>query len=374
MNNGLLYHDEKQSNSFQGGAQVTVYVGVDLHSNNNYIGIVNQANEVLFKKRLANDLDTVLSVLEPFREDMAGVVVESTFNWYWFVDGLMDNGYKVHLANPAAIQQYEGLKNIDDKRSALWLANMLRLGILPTGYIYPKEERPVRDLLRKRLHLVRHRSSHILSIKNIMSRSLGMSMKSDEVKKLDEARIRTLFPAEELFLSVNASATIMHGLTREITRIEKAVLARVKLRKEFRGLLMLPGIGDILGLTVMLEAGDIRRFPEVGDYSSYCRCVRSTRTSNGKSTGIGNRKNGNKYLSWAYVEAANFAKRYYPIVNRYYQKKLSETNEAVAIKAISNKLARASYYILRDQAIYDEKKLFGGRAEPVSGLVNNRRG
>jgi len=103
MNNGLLYHDEKQINSFQGGAQVTVYVGVDVHSNNNYIGIVNQANEVLFKKRLANDLGTVLSVLEPFREDMAGVVVESTFNWYWFVDGLMDNGYKVHLANPAAI-------------------------------------------------------------------------------------------------------------------------------------------------------------------------------------------------------------------------------------------------------------------------------
>jgi len=353
---------------------MTVYVGVDLHSNNNYIGIVNQANEVVFKKRLVNDLDAVLSVLEPFREDMAGVVVESTFNWYWFVDGLMDNGYKVHLANPAAIQQYEGLKNIDDKRSALWLANMLRLGILPTGYIYPKEERPVRDLLRKRLQLVRHRSSHILSIKNIMSRSLGMSMKSDEVKKLTENKVKELFPEEHLFLAVNASATIMRGLTCEITRIEKAVLAKTKLRKEFCGLLMLPGIGDILGLTVMLEAGDIRRFPEVGDYSSYCRCVRSIRTSNGKSTGTGNRKNGNKYLAWAYVEAANIAKRYYPIVDRYYQKKLAQTNQAVAIKAISNKLARASYYILRDQVAYDEKKLFGGRAEPVKGLVDNRKG
>ena len=188
---------------------MTVYVGVDLHSNNNYVGIVNQANEVLFKKRLANDLDTVLSVLEPFRNDVAGIAVESTFNWYWFVDGLMDNGYKVHLANPAAIQQYEGLKNIDDKRSAFWLANMLRLGILPTGYIYPKEERPIRDLLRKRLHLVRHRSSHILSIKNIMSRSLGLPMKSDEVKKLSESEVKKLFPEEYLFLSVNASVTIM---------------------------------------------------------------------------------------------------------------------------------------------------------------------
>ena len=352
---------------------MTVYVGVDLHSNNNYVGIVNEDNGVLFKKKLPNDLGTVLSVLEPFRKDMAGIAVESTFNWYWFVDGLMDNGYKVHLANPAAIQQYEGLKNIDDKRSALWLANMLRLGILPTGYIYPKEERPTRDLLRKRLHLVRHRTSHILSIKNILSRNLGIQMKSDDVKRLDEKQVKLLFPEEYLFLSVNASVTIMRQLTYQIEQIEKAVLAKARLRKEFHGLLSLPGIGDILGLTIMLEAGDIRRFPEVGDYSSYCRCVRSTRSSNGKSKGEGNRKNGNAYLSWAYVEAANIARRYYPVIDRYYQKKLSKTNKAVAIKAISNKLARATYYVLRDQVAYDEKKLFGGKAEPVTGLASNQK-
>jgi len=347
---------------------VKLYVGVDLHSNNNYVGIVNEANEALFRKKLPNDLLKVLSVLEPFRKDVAGIAVESTFNWYWFVDGLMENGYTVHLANPAAIQQYEGLKNIDDERSALWLANLLRLGILPTGYIYPKEERPVRDLLRKRLHLVRHRSSHILSIKNIMSRSLGFTMRGDEVKKLTEKDVKTLFPDEALFLSVNASATIMRHLTYQIDHIEKAILSRAKLKEEFHGLLSLPGIGDILALTIMLEVGDIRRFPEVGDYASYCRCVKSTRLSNGKSKGEGNRKNGNRYLSWAYVEAANIAKRYYPIINRYYQKKMAKTNMTVAIKAISNKLARATYYVLRDQAVYDETRLFGGKAEPMTGV------
>ena len=122
---------------------MTLYVGVDLHSNNNYVGIVDEDNRPLFRKKLPNDLGKILSVLEPFRNDVAGIVVESTFNWYWFVDGLMDNGYKVHLANPAAIKQYNGLKNVDDKRSALFLADLLRLGILPRGYIYPKEERPV---------------------------------------------------------------------------------------------------------------------------------------------------------------------------------------------------------------------------------------
>jgi transposase len=347
---------------------MTVYVGVDLHSNNNYVGIVDQANTVLFKRKLPNNLDTVLSVLEPFRNDVAGIVVESTFNWYWFVDGLMDNNYTVHLANPSAIQQYKGLKSVDDKKSALWLANLLRLGILPTGYIYPKEERPIRDLLRKRLHLVRHRSSHVLSIKNIMSRSLGIQMRGDEVKKLDEHHVRALFTDEHLFLSVNASVTIMRHLTTQISEIEKAVLAKAKLKDEFKGLLALPGVGTILGLTIVLEAGNIKRFPEVGDYSSYCRCVKSTRTSNGKNIGKGNSKNGNAYLSWAYVEAANIAKRYYPAINRYYQKKLSQTNNVVAIKAISNKLARASYYVLRDQVVYDEMKLFGGKAEPGSGV------
>jgi transposase len=332
---------------------MTLYVGVDLHSNNNYLGIVDRENKTVFRKKLPNDLSKVLSVLEPFRSDVAGIAVESTFNWYWFVDGLMDNGYKVHLANPAAIQQYNGLKNIDDKRSALFLADLLRLGILPTGYIYPKEERPVRDLLRKRLQLVRQRTSHILSIKNILSRSLGMHMKSDDVKKLDEQHVRTLFHDPHLFLAVNASLTIMRGLAGEITSIERAVLKQAKLKKEFQGLLTLPGVGDILGLTIMLEAGDIRRFKQVGNYSSYCRCVQSTRTSNGKMKG-----EGNKYLSWAYVEAAHIAKRYYEPIAKYYRRKVAKTNEAVAIKAISNKLARASYYIIRDQVAYDEVKLF----------------
>jgi len=347
---------------------MTLYVGVDLHSNNNYIGVVDQANEVLFQKRLPNDLEKVLAVLEPFKKDVEAVAVESTFNWYWFVDGMMENGYTVRLANPSAIQQYEGLKNIDDKRSALWLANLLRLGILPVGYIYPKETRPLRDLLRKRLHLVRHRSSHILSVKNIISRSLAMKMRSEDVKKLDERHVRMLFPEERLFLAVNASVKIIRTLSGEIEGIEEVVVREAKLRKEFKGLLSLPGIGQILALTIMFEVGDIRRFPKVGDYSSYCRCVASTRSSNGKKKGEGNRKNGNKYLSWAYVEATHAAKRFYPIIHGYHQKKMSQTNKAVAVKAISNKLARASYYIMRDQAVYDEKKLFGGRADPETGV------
>ena len=335
-----------------------LYAGIDLHANSSHLGILNEDNRIVFKRKLTNDLGKVLAILEPFRHETEGVVVESTFNWYWLVDGLMDHGYRVHLANPAAIQQYEGLKHIDDQRDALWLANLLRLGILPEGYIYPKQDRPVRDLLRKRLQLVRHRTSHILSIQNIVSRSLGLRIRSNDVKRLDEDWTRDLFQEEYLFLAVDTSAGIIRYLGDRIKRIEAVVKSRVKLRKEFEGLLTLPGVGDILGLTIMLEVGDVGRFAEVGNYSSYCRCVRSTRISNGKTKGQGNRKNGNKYLSWAYVEAANFAIRSYPVVRRYYQPKAAKTNGVVAIKAISHKLSRASYYIMRDQVGYDANKLF----------------
>ncbi len=335
-----------------------LYAGIDLHANSHYVGIIDEENRILFRHKIANDLRNTLSFLKPFQKEMEGVVVESTFNWYWLVDGLMDHGYRVHLANPSAIQQYEGLKHSDDERDALWLANLLRLGILPEGYIYPKQERPVRDLLRKRLQLVRHRTSHILSIQNIVSRSLGIRMTSNEVKGLDEGQVGELFKEEHLFLAVRSSIGVMRYLGEKIKQIEGVVKSRVKIRQEFEKLLRLPGVGQILGLTIMLEVGDIGRFAEVGHYASYCRCVRSTRVSNGRAKGEGNRKNGNKYLAWAYVEAAHFAIRDYPEVNRYYHRKVAGTNKVVAIKAVSHKLARASYYIMRDQVEYDPNKLF----------------
>ncbi len=335
-----------------------LYAGVDLHSNNSWIGIMDRNNKRILRKRVPNDLSEILDVLRPYHKNVAGIAVESTFNWYWLVDGLMDNGYNVHLANPSAIKQYEGLKHSDDEREAFHLAHLLKLGILPEGYIYPKEERPVRDLLRKRLQLVRQKTSHILSFKNLVSRNLGIKITSNEIKKLTEADVEAMFKDKYLVMAGKANIATMRFLKERITEIEKAVLKKAKLRKEYHKLLTVPGIGKILALTIMLETGDIARFPEVGNYASYCRCVNSVRISNGKSKGEGNRKNGNKYLSWAYVEAANFAIRGYPYVRSYYQRKAAKTNNIVAIKAVSHKLARASYYVIKNQEEFNPKKIF----------------
>lgn len=334
------------------------YAGIDLHSSNNFVGVINSKDKRLYGKRHSNRLEDVLRALDPFKESLKGVVVESTFNWYWLVDGLQENGYQVHLANPSAIKQYEGMKHTDDQWDSFWLAHMYRLNLLAEGYIYPKQHRAVRDLLRRRLLFVQQRTTQILSLQSMISRNLGFKMSNNEIKKLTANDIEKLFDCPNLvFMATNSWATI-EFLKHIIRGIEKRVMSQVKLRKEFTMLLTMPGIGKILALTIMLEVGDIGRFPTVGDYSSYCRCVESKRISNGKKKGENNKKNGNKYLAWAYVEAANFAKRYCPKAQRFYQSKEAKTKNVVAIKALSNKISRASYYIMRDQVAFDEDKLF----------------
>ena len=261
------------------------YAGIDLHSTNNYIGIINDKDQRLFKKRMANNLDVIIPALEPFQQDLHGIVVESTYNWYWLVDGLQDHGYTIHLANPSAIKQYEGLKHTDDKWDSFWLAHLLRLDILPEGYVYPKEERPVRDLLRRRTMLVRQRVTHILSLQSMITRNLGINMSGNAIKKLTGDDAEELFKDPCLVLAATNNISVMKFLKEKIRLIEQTVLSRVKLRKEFAPLLTLPGIGKILSLTIMLEVDNINRFPKVGNYSSYSRCVKSERISNGKKKG-----------------------------------------------------------------------------------------
>lgn len=334
------------------------YCGIDLHSTNSYVAVLDESDRVVAERRLANDLGVIAGFLEPYRSAMAGVAVESIYNWYWLVDGLMGAGYPVHLANPSAIKQYEGLKSTDDKWDSFWLAHMKRLGILPEGYIYPKENRPIRDLLRRRMLFVRQRTAQILSFQTMVSRLTGSKMAVKQVKQLKACDLTELFESEHTLLIAQEQIETIGFLTQTIRRIEKRVESEMKLKKAFEVLLTMPGIGKILGLTIMLEVGDIGRFEKVGNYTSYCRCVSSTRESNGKKKGTGNRKNGNKYLSWAYVEAANFSKRFCPHAQKYYQRKAAKTKNVVAIKALGHKLARASYYMMRDGVPYDPGMLF----------------
>jgi transposase len=286
--------------------------------------------------------------------------VESTYNWYWLVDGLMEVGYTVKLVNTAAVKIYEGLKYTGDEHDARHLAHLLRLGLLPTGYIYPKEERGVRDLLRKRSQLVRSRTAHILSLQNLVSRNTGKGISVEGIRELtDETMGGFCGGNAERTLAMQSTLAVIRCLQEQIRRLEKTVLTQAKLNPAFEKLLTIDGIGKVLGMTIMYEAGTMDRFQKVGHFASYARCVDSRRLSNGKKKGEGNAKNGNKYLGWAFVEAAHFGARWNEKIRRFYQRKKAKANGIVATKAVAHKLARACYHVLKDQVPFDAERAFG---------------
>lgn len=336
-----------------------LYSAIDLHSNNSHVAIIDDQQNRVFYGKLSNDAKLIANAFAPYRERLKGIVIESTFNWYWLADLLTEKGYSVHLANPCGIRKYSGLKHADDKHDAFWLAQMLALNILPEGYIYPKEDRPLRDLLRKRSHLVKIRTSLVLSLQNIVVRNRGVKIRSNDLRMLTQDPVAELLKdQEELALAGRASKETIDFLTRQIQRIEAAVRRKAVLKEPFSKLLTLPGVGDILGMTILLETGPIERFKAVGHYVSYCRKVTSHWTSNEKTKGKGNTKNGNRYLSWAFSEAADHARQTHEPSRNFYNRKLSQTNASVAHNALAHKLARAGYYIMRDNVQFEEAKMF----------------
>jgi len=336
-----------------------LYAGIDLHSNNSVVCVIDEQDRVVAEKRLPNEIEGIVVLLAAFKRALVGVVVESTFNWYWLVDGLMAAGFRVHLAHPAAIVQYEGLKRTGDAHDARWLAHLLRLKILREGYIYPRQARGVRDLMRRRMQLVQSRSRQLLAMQTQLMRSTGRSLSSAQLKGTQAAaQLEGLVDDANVASALRANLAVAQALSGEIERLEREILAQVRLAAQFEPLLSVPGIGKILGLCIMLETGEIERFAKVGNFASYARCVDSERVSNGKKKGEGNAKCGNRYLAWAFVEAAHFAVRYNARIKRFYERKAAKTNPMVAIKAVAHKLARAAYHVMRTHERFEEARAF----------------
>jgi transposase len=254
--------------------------------------------------------------------------------------------------------QYSGIKYTDDEDAAAWLANLLRLGILSEGHIYPKEKRGIRELLRKRLILVRQQTAILLGIQGMITRYENVTLATNKIKELNPEKELELIKDEDVRFAAQSQHKVLKCVMREIETLEQKILTKIKSDPQYLRLQGIPGIGTILGMTILLETGEIRRFKSAGNYSSYCHCVESKRISNEKQKGVNNRKNGNAYLCWAFIEASNHAIKNYSEVKKYYQRKLNKTIRVVALKAIANKLSKACYFILRDGVKFDMNRLF----------------
>ena len=335
-----------------------LYGGADLHGNNVFLALCDVKGNVVFKKRVKANLESVNAALEPYWPRIKTLAVESTYNWYWFVDGLREQGRDIRLANPAKMEQYSGIKSTDDASDACWLAEQVRLGILPECYIYPKEVRPIRDALRRRQLFVRQRTQSYLSLDSFLARHGLESPGITKVKEWTNEEVKALNLEGFDLLQVNSLLQSVQRSDELAHQMEESVLAVADKSKDFERLQQVPGIGTILGLTILLESGPFERFANAGRYASYCRAVKTQCTSNGKKKGRNNGKNGNPYLAWAFVEAAVHAARHYPAITAWYERKKRRRNTAVALKALACKLAKAVWHVMNGKE-FDEKMLFG---------------
>ena len=274
------------------------------------------------------------------------------------MDSLRAHSYPVKLANPAQIDQYSGIKHADDKNDAFFLAELQRLGILPTGHIYDPVLRPVRDLLRRRMSLVHQRTALLLSFKSLYARTTGQTMSLSRLKSMEMAEAKRLYEHPANCLIAKIQKEHIEQLDRSLETIEKAVLQSARELPCYDKLNTLPGIGRILAMTITMEVGQISRFKTPGDFASYCRTVESRRMSNGKKKGDNNQKCGNKYLAWAFVVAANFAKRYDEPCRKWFDRKAAKTSTVIATKALACKLAKAAWHVMSETTDYDSKRMF----------------
>ena len=266
------------------------YAGIDLHSTNLFVTLLDETGKVVEEKRLSNDADKLIHLLSPYRDTMETVAIESTYNWYWLADRLIEENYDVRLVNTTAVVQYNGLKHTNDKTDARWLGELSRLNLLPEGHIYPKEKRPVRELLRQRLGLVQQQTQYILKIQGLLVRYQNIKLSAEKIKQLDKKALSKLVPNQTLCYSIESLHQVLLSILKQVQHLELLLKDKLSTEQDYKNLLSVPGVGKILATTILLETGDIKRFRSSGSYVSYCRCVPSHCESNGKKKGENNRK------------------------------------------------------------------------------------
>ena len=244
----------------------------------------------------------------------------------------------------------------DDDADARWVAPGLRLGVLPEGDLDPKAERAVRDVVRTRAHVVRQQTAHGLSRHNILVRHTGVRLRAKRMHALTLEEVERLRPEPAYVLAVTSSLAVVACLGQQINTLEKAVRKHRKHPLAYEPRLTVDGIGTIVAQTIVLATGAIGRFSTVGNYASYCRCVRSTTSRNGKRQGQGNGNNGHSSLAWASREAAQCASRCSPKVQRFSQRKQAKSHRMIARKAVAHTLARAGYDLMRDLVPFEVHK------------------
>lgn len=345
---------------------MSYYCGIDLGAKLSQVYIIDNDQKVLVNRKVANDIEVIHRLIRS--HGRVPTVIESTFNWYWIVDGLQDRKVPVTLAHSLKLAAISNAKVKTDKHDALVLAQLLRANMIPTSYIYPAEQRPLRDLLRQRWDAVALRADEYCTMRGRLYREGIITVGSNEVKLMGAEEINELIDHPLIRRQMMANNERVELLTRQIKTFEKDLLAQVKARPDFTNLKTIPGIGDILALTLLLEIGEISRFPKARQFASYCRVAPGCADSgDSHRRGRGN-KQGNPYLKWALTQAAEYARRFDRQFADHFDAVLRKhpgaSGTIITHCIVAHRIAFAVYHVLKDGVPYNPEKLF--RSNPES--------
>src|SRR5438093_522594 len=298
------------------------YCGIDLSARDCQVCVIDEQLKVMVQQKLGNELPRICQLLTPYQANLK-IVVESTFNWYWLIDGLQAAGFEVVLAHTLGLYLITGAKVKTDRRDAYSLAKLLLAGVVPAAYIYPVETRPVRDLLRRRTRLGQVRAGEYGSLRRLLLRQGILSSKQQELKTASEPELEQWFEHPLVRLHASQELQRIELYSQQIAELEKTILALAKTEQSYELLLLqLPGVGQTIALTILYEVGELTRFANVKVFSSYCRLVPGIAQSGNVTRRGRASKQGNHYLKAAFSQAAVHAVRCYPKVRRYYERQL----------------------------------------------------
>lgn len=330
--------------------------GIDLHARQMYICVMDREGNILVHKNIkGNDFAFFLKLVEPYRHSLT-VVCECCFNWYWLADACLDADIEFVLAHALYLRLIHGGKNKNDKLDSEKLAHLLRTNLIPPSYIYPRERRPMRALLRQRMSYVWERSTLLghLSM-NQTAEGLVPVAKGGHNRDVWEERILAQYTDPLHQLAVECDMELIRSYDRRIELLDQRLAAQARREhgRDFALLMTVPGIGKVLALTLLFEIDAIGRFPTVKDFVSYSRLVKGSVASAGKVKGLCGGKMGNAYLRWAFGEAAVICKRNHPLLTPYAEKLVSKHGKFKGNAIMANKLGRAVYFMLRKGTAFD---------------------
>jgi len=330
------------------------YCGIDLHARTMYLCILNRDGEILVHRNMKTRPDTFLTAIAPYREDLV-VCVECIFTWYWLADLCAREGIPFVLGHALYMKAIHGGKAKNDKIDAQKIAVLLRGGMLPQAYVYPAEMRATRDLLRRRMHLMRKRAELLAHVQNTNSQYNLPEIGKKIAYKANRDGIAERFPDPAVQKSIEVDLALIGYYDPLLTDLELHIVKTAKQHdaQTLYRLQSVPGIGKILSLVLLYEIHDIQRFPRVQDFVSYCRLVKCAKESAGKRYGTSGAKIGNAYLKWAFSEAAVLFLRNHPAGQKYLARLEKKHGTGKALTILAQKLARAVYYMLRRDTVFD---------------------